>query len=103
MPFSVGCTASVNRRDTPFKWGHSPDAAVLRERGQAHHSLGEFELARTDYEAALAAATASGDQHLAWESLIDLSVLWSARDYGVAGDYAERSLAMARELNDRSC
>ena len=85
------------------KLGQPPDAAVLRERGQAHHSLGEFELARADYEAALAAATASGDQHLAWESLIDLNLLWSARDYAVAGEYAERALAVARELNDRSC
>ena len=82
------------------------EAALLRERGQAHHSLGEFELARADYEASLAAATASGDQHLAWvwvwENLIDLNLLWSARDYAVAGEYAERALAVARELNDRS-
>ena len=81
--------------------GQSADAAVLRGRGQAYHSLGEFELARTDYEAALAVATASGDQHLAWESLIDLNLLWSARDYAAAGEYAERSLAAARELDDK--
>lgn len=45
-----------------MRTAQSSDAAVLRESGQAHHSLGEFELARIDYEAALAAATASGDQ-----------------------------------------
>jgi DNA-binding NarL/FixJ family response regulator len=88
--------------DAAEKLGRSPDPAVVRERGEAHHSLGEFDSARADYEAALAAATASGDQHLAWESLIELNVLWSARDYAVAGEYAERSLAVARELSDRS-
>jgi len=84
------------------KLGQSPHPAVFRDRGQAHHSLGEFDLARTDYDAALAAATASGDQNLvwAWENLIDLNILWSARDYAVAGEYAERSLILARELKD---
>jgi DNA-binding CsgD family transcriptional regulator len=85
------------------KLGQPPDPAVVRERGQAHHSLGEFDSARADYDTVLAAATASGDQHLAWESLIDLNLLWSARDYALAGEYAERSLSLARELNDRSC
>lgn len=85
------------------KMGQSPNPRVLHERGQAHHSLGEFELARAHFEAALAAATASSDHHLAWETLIDLNVLWSARDYAVAGEYAERSLVLARELNDMRC
>jgi DNA-binding CsgD family transcriptional regulator/tetratricopeptide (TPR) repeat protein len=85
------------------KLGQPAAAEVLRGRGQAHHGLGEFESARADYEAALAAATASGDQHLTWESLVDLNLLWSSRDYALAGEYAERSLAAARELNDMSC
>ncbi len=83
--------------------GEPPAPELLRGRGHAHHSLGEFELARADYEAALAATAASGDQCLAWQSLVDLNLLWSARDYAVAGEYAERSLAVARELNDSSC
>jgi DNA-binding CsgD family transcriptional regulator len=93
-------------------FGHAVEAAqklaqptspeVFRGRGQAHHSLGEFESARLDYEAAFAAATACDDQHLAWESLVDLNLLWSSRDYAVAGDYAERSLAAAYQLNDQS-
>jgi DNA-binding CsgD family transcriptional regulator/Flp pilus assembly protein TadD len=85
------------------KLGEPPAPEVLRGRGQAHDSLGEFELARMDYVAALAATTGSGDLRMAWQILIDLNVLWSARDYAMAGQYAERSLAVARELNDGSC
>jgi len=85
------------------KLGQSPGPDVLRGRGQAYHSLGQFELARADYEAALELATAAGDKHVAWQLLVDLNLLWSARDYSVAGAYAERSLAVARQLNDRGC
>jgi tetratricopeptide (TPR) repeat protein len=85
------------------KLGQSPAPEVLRGRGQGHHSLGAFESARADYEAALAAAIASGEQHVAWESLVDLNLLWSARDYAIAGEYSERSLAAAYELKDNSC
>ena len=99
------------RRLNHFGWAveaaqklrRTPSLEVLRARGQAHHSLGEFESAKADYEVALGAATAAGDQHLAWQSLVDLSLLWSARDYAVAGEYAERALAAAYELNDKSC
>jgi DNA-binding CsgD family transcriptional regulator/tetratricopeptide (TPR) repeat protein len=83
------------------KLGQSPIPDVLRGRGQAYHSLGQFELARADYEAALELTTAAGDKRVAWQLLVDLNLLWSARDYSAAGEYAERSLAVARELNDR--
>src|SRR5579859_4083891 len=89
--------------DAAQKLGQSPPPEVIRGRGQAHHNLGEFESARADYEAALAAASAAGDGRLVWQSLIDLNLLWSARDYPVAGEYAERALAAAHELNDNSC
>jgi DNA-binding CsgD family transcriptional regulator len=85
------------------KLGEAPSSAVLRGRGQAYHVLGQFELARADYQTALELATAAGDKHVAWQLLVDLNLLWSARDYSVAGEYAELSLALARELNDRGC
>ena len=85
------------------KLGRSPGPDVLRGRGQAYHSLGQFELARADYEAALELATTAGDKRVAWQLLVDLNVLWSARDYSAAGEYAERSLVVARALNDRGC
>jgi DNA-binding CsgD family transcriptional regulator len=49
------------------------------------------------------AATAAGDQRLAWQSLVDLNLLWSARDYAIAGEYAERALSTAYSLNEKSC
>jgi DNA-binding NarL/FixJ family response regulator len=85
------------------KLGQSPSPDLLRGRGQAYYSLGQFELSRADYEAAFELATAAGDKRVAWQLLVDLNLLWSARDYSAAGQYAERSLAVARELNDRGC
>lgn len=38
-----------------------------------------------------------GDRRGEWESLLDLSQLWSSRDYAEAGRYAELALAIARE------
>ncbi len=38
-----------------------------------------------------------GDRRGAWQSLLDLSQLWSSRDYGEAGRYAEEALAVARD------
>jgi tetratricopeptide (TPR) repeat protein len=78
----------------------SPDAEMLRARAQAYHDLGQFALARTDYEAALASANAAGEKRLAWQLLVDLNMLWSGRDYAIAGEYAERSLAAARSMAD---
>lgn len=80
-----------------------PAVEVLRGRAQANHDLGQFALARVDYEAALALATGSGDKRLIWQLLVDLNMLWSGRDYAVAGDYAERSLAAARDMADAGC
>jgi DNA-binding CsgD family transcriptional regulator len=86
--------------DAAVHIGESPAAEVLRARAQSYHDLGQFALALADYEAALAAATATRDEQLEWQLLIDLNLLWSGRDYAVAGEYAERSLAAARALAD---
>jgi DNA-binding CsgD family transcriptional regulator len=80
-----------------------PNSEVVRGRGQAYHDLGQFELARADYEAALQSATMAGAKRLAWQLLVDLNLLWSGRDYARAGEYAETSLFAARELNDAGC
>jgi DNA-binding CsgD family transcriptional regulator/tetratricopeptide (TPR) repeat protein len=89
--------------DAAEKLALAPNRQLFRGRGRANHDLGHFELARADYEAALGSATMVGDKRLAWQLLVDLNLLWSARDYVVAGEYAEKSLAAARELNDQGC
>jgi tetratricopeptide (TPR) repeat protein/DNA-binding CsgD family transcriptional regulator len=70
---------------------------VYRERGQAYETLGEFERARGDYETALGMARSSGDRAAEWQSLLDLGMLWSGRDYQRAGEYYSKALLLARQ------
>jgi DNA-binding CsgD family transcriptional regulator len=74
--------------------------AVYRARGQASETLGEFEAARADYEAALALARSSLDQHAEWQALLDLGMLWAARDHDRAGEYYQHALGLARGMDD---
>lgn len=79
----------------------APDLpALYRARGQIYEQLGDFDLARADFESALEVARAQGDQRAEWQALIALGFAWSARDYVQAGDYFQRALALARTLND---
>jgi predicted ATPase/DNA-binding NarL/FixJ family response regulator len=75
----------------------APQPALFRARGQAYETLGEFDLAKADYEAALARAT---DAHSEWAALLALAGLWASRDYARMGDYLEQASAAARQLND---
>jgi DNA-binding CsgD family transcriptional regulator len=75
--------------------------ATLRLRARAYEVLGEFDNARADLETVLDAATESGDRGEEWEALVALGTLWLSRDYGRAGDYFERALALARATDDR--
>jgi DNA-binding CsgD family transcriptional regulator len=65
-----------------------------------HETLGAFEAARDDYQAALEGAQASGDRQTEWQALLDLGFLWAARDYLRMGEYRQRALDLARTLND---
>jgi len=73
---------------------------LLRARGQSYELLGEFDRARSDHEAALAAATAAVDRGAAWQALQDLGFLWAARDYDRAGSYFDQGLALARQIEE---
>lgn len=75
-------------------------ADLRRARGQAHEILGEFDLAREDLEAVLAAARAGGDREGEWQGLLDLGFLWTSRDYAPAGEHFHDALTLARELGD---
>jgi DNA-binding CsgD family transcriptional regulator len=73
---------------------------LYRSRGLAYETIGDFESARADHEAALAAARLAGDRPQEWQALLDLGFLWASRDYGTAGGYFDAALALAREIGD---
>lgn len=77
-----------------------PPPDLYRQRGQASDTLGQFEQARVDYEAALEAARAAGDQRATWQALLDLGLLWASRDYERTGDYCRQALELTRSMED---
>jgi tetratricopeptide (TPR) repeat protein len=50
----------------------------------------------------VAAARAAGDPAAEWRALLDLGLLWVARDYAEAGELFEQALKLARETGDRA-
>jgi DNA-binding CsgD family transcriptional regulator/tetratricopeptide (TPR) repeat protein len=80
--------------------GMAPSAHVLHRRGQAYATIGSFDLGREDLEAALAIARSGPDRERAWETLIDLGLLWGERDYARSGGYLREALDLAREHGD---
>ncbi len=80
----------------------APPLSVYRARGLAYATLGDFEHARADLEAALKMAREAGDRRAEWQALLDLGLLWSERDYAQSGDHCRRALALARDMGDPS-
>lgn len=78
----------------------TPPGAVLRARGQAYETLGEFMHAREDYERALEMARQTRESFAEWQSLLDIGFLWAGRDYAQAGDWFRKALALAEALGD---
>src|SRR6266849_855885 len=78
----------------------SPPATLYRARGQAYETLGEFELARADYQRALAIAQETHDATMESQSLLDLGFLWAERDYVQSGQWFQRALDLAQVLPD---
>lgn len=76
------------------------EASLYRLRGQAFDTLGKFEEARSDYEMALQAARAAGDQLAMWQVLLDLGLLWASKDYERTGDFCRQALDLARAMED---
>jgi len=71
-------------------------------RGWANETLGEFQRADDDFNAALEHARAAGNRRAEWEALHALGMLWAARDYSRAGDFRRQALDVSRSLDDGS-
>jgi DNA-binding CsgD family transcriptional regulator len=80
--------------------GQSAPLDVLRSRGAAYETLGNFDAALADSEQGLAVARARGERPAEWQLLLDLGLLWMSRDYDRAVDHLETALALARELGE---
>jgi predicted ATPase len=75
-------------------------AAALRALGLIADGTGDHQRGLVLLAASLELSRSLGDRHGEWQTLLDLSLVWAARDYGEASRYAEQALAIARELND---
>ncbi len=79
-----------------------PSSRLYRLRGLASETLGDFESARADLDAALELAQAAADREAEWQLLIDLGKLWGSRDYARTGSYFQRALDIARGMDEPS-
>jgi DNA-binding CsgD family transcriptional regulator len=75
-------------------------AALYRGRGRSYEMQGDFERAERDYAQALEAARQGADGAAEWQGLMDLGILWAARDYQRAGEFFRRALEQAEALDD---
>jgi DNA-binding CsgD family transcriptional regulator len=80
--------------------GIAPPIPLLVARGRALETLGDFEAAHADFDAALEAARTGQRADDEWRALYALGMLWSARDYARAGEYRHAALALARAHGD---
>lgn len=78
--------------------GVSVPPDLYQARGHAYETLGDFDAARADDEAALAAARQAGDQQAEWEALLALGHLWAGRDYAKTGEYVRQAFELARTM-----
>ncbi len=82
----------------------APDVATWAglhgKRGLAYETLGRFERARADYEAALQAGQTASERRVAWRALLDLARLWGSRDYGESRGLLDQALDLARGMGD---
>ncbi|HEX6777706.1 MAG TPA: AAA family ATPase [Ktedonobacterales bacterium] len=86
--------------DAARRLSYAPSPALLHRRGQAYETLGDFEHARADYEAALHAAPEQHDHAAEWQALLDLGLLWAGRDYTQTGVYYLQAFDLAQTIGD---
>lgn len=86
--------------DAGERAGLPADPDVLAARAGAYERAGEFALAKSDLERRWAIVRAERRPDRQCAALLDLGSLWTARDYGVAGDFFRRALDVARTAPD---
>jgi DNA-binding NarL/FixJ family response regulator len=74
--------------------------ALFHKRGQVYETLGEYELAHSDFEAELTEARLRTVPQGEWQALIDLGFLSASRDYAKAGEYFRAALSLTPGLSD---
>lgn len=77
-----------------------PAIELYIARGSATETLGEFQRANDDFNAALTRARAASNRRAEWAALYALGKLWAARDYARAGEFRRHALDVARSLGD---
>lgn len=82
--------------------GVQPSIDLYLARGRATETLGEFQRAHDDFNAALERARSISGARVEWEALYALGMLWAARDYARAGEYRVQALEVARAVGDET-
>ncbi len=80
----------------------APSVALLRARGRSYEALGDFDRALRDQQLALATARLNDQRQAEWQALIDLGMLWAARNYDRSGEYYQQALDLAEALGDET-
>lgn len=83
------------------KLSRPPSARLLRDRGSAHATHGDFDIARVDLEAAARQALVEGNPLEESEALLALGNLWAGRDYEQVGSWIRQALDVAQRSDDR--
>lgn len=78
----------------------APPLNMLRGRGQAYETIGDFEHALADYEQVLKSARGLQDSRTEWQGLIDLGFLWAGRDYQRTGELFRSAAELAETTGD---
>jgi DNA-binding NarL/FixJ family response regulator len=86
--------------DAAAHLGRTAEPAVYRGRGEAFDMLGDFDVARGDYETAFAAARSTDDPGEEVEALLALGLLWASHDYARTGDYLRAAMDLGRQRGD---
>ena len=81
--------------------GVEPNAELYLASGMTYATLGMFDTAREQLETARDLARQHTDLKTEQEAIYELAELYTSRDYSVAERFAEQSLMLARQLQDR--